>query len=354
MPFLLLLKRIALIALVTVGGLVEFFCPVNHNPITGDDLNSIYPSLVTIAEGASSVGNSLKLGIAAPVPGSLPGTGKETVAAPAAGAGARSAVLISNNGNEQVALLMPDGSVASTISVPPNFANMSASRDGSIIAGTFGSNFIAYNTASGSSLYSVDLATAPNTTTTPVPAGTAILPYNEGAYITDKNSGRVFEVSFTGSPLSMVINPASSAGAGRPEISPNGQQLWIPDTAANMIAVFDTLTNTLVTTISVNAPSEVAFAPSGTRAVVMSKSATGSNTVFLIDTSTYGITGSASVGLGSTGLAVDPYNPFIWTANSGAGTISEINISGPKPVVVDTERVGSNPLGISVISSFMK
>ena len=354
---------VALTALQFLSGACQIISQLNEPPSLEDQLEQLV--VAHIAEGGSASGsNSVKSGSGAPVAGSAPGVGKEIAAPSVPSPTAASSMLLNNNGNNQVAKLNPDGSVASSFSVDQNFSNLNISPDGAQIAGNFGPIVTVYN-QSGIPTLSTNLTTASGPVATksgltprdinpaPVPGGMSIMPDNSGAYITDTANSLFYWINFTDKSATAYTNPVTPTGSGKPAILPNASQLWIPNPKANSITVFDTFTNTLVTTITgIPNPVQVAFLGDGTRAAVLSSPASGTGAVYAVDARTYAVIGSAGVGLNPRSLSVSPYQTRVWTANSGSGTISQVDIGGIKPVVLQTASTGPNPLGVAARSSF--
>ena len=374
---LMSLRRILATTLFLTGGLIETVCSfMQPQPprMQGFDLFAERPSEdVHVAEGGSAVANSLLIGSASAVPGSVSGTAKEVVAAPATGPGARVQMLVVNGGATSTFALNPNGSVAGRWSAPSGFGNISSSIDGSLLAGSAGTVFTLYNTASGATV-PIELNTAtivpppatgnvrkgqstfsPRISPAPSPAGTVMMPDKSGAYVTDRAAASFYWVNFADQSVKAYANAVSPAGSGRPAILPNGSQLWIPNPAANSITVYDTFTNTPVTTITgVASPTEIAFTGDGTRAAVISRPQSAPGSIVDIDTTQYTVLGSAQVGFSPAGLSADPYNSTFWVANSGSGTIMAVDVSGAKPVVVETHAVGTTPVGVAVLNTFVK
>ncbi len=310
---------------------------------------------VHVAEGGSGTANSVKEGTGAPVPGSAQGTGKEVVAAPAAGAGAKSLLLSTFGSMTQIQAIGAAGTVSGGFTVSQGFANMSVSQDGMMIAGTVGTSFWLYNPA-GTTLLNVNLTNAvPAPASAPIPAGIAMMPDSSGAYVTDRVLSFYYYVDFKTRAISAFPITIATPGSGKPAVLPNGLQLWIPSTKSNLISVFDTWTNTPVTTVAgINAPSEIAFTADGTNAAVLSQSQAGPGSVFAVDTGQYKVLGSAFVGMAPMGLSRNPFGTSFWTANSNSGTITEVNLTGGAPVVLQTAQVGSNPVGVAVFNTWSK
>ena len=93
-------------------------------------------------------------------------------------------------------------------------------------------------------------------------------------------------------------------------------------------------------------PYGITISPDGTKAYVVNK---GSNSVSIINTSTYAVTTITSgVGSAPTGVAISPNGTTLWVTNYSSGTVSIFNTS--TNALITTVTVGTNPYGISFSS----
>ncbi|MEI6687964.1 MAG: fibronectin type III domain-containing protein [Thermoleophilia bacterium] len=98
-------------------------------------------------------------------------------------------------------------------------------------------------------------------------------------------------------------------------ISPDGRSAYAVDTAANLVRVVDTSTNTISASIGgLNTPVAIAVAPDGTRAYVVNS---GSNTFSVVDTTTLTVTGSYPAGTSPTDAVVSADGSLLYVT---AGT----------------------------------
>lgn len=374
LPNIFLLKRILLIGLLAAGAAVEDFCADEEakERAERDRLNwEVFQSLMKakqqaqIAESASATANSLLLGFSVPVPGNIPGTGKEVIATPAVGGTAQTVMVVTNNGSTSLIVQNGKGNQTSSFAVPNGFGNLSGDPIGWYVGGTVGTVYQGVSLYSGASVANVNLASAPPPpghakphaiNPTPVPAGTAFMPDSSGVYVTDKSAALFYFVNIASQTAAAYTNAVSPAGSGKPAVLPNGAQVWIPNPAANSITVYDTLTNTLVTTITgITSPTEVAFTADGTRAAVISNASTGqAGFIVSVDALQYVVLGQVQVGINPHTLSLNPYGTDFWTANTGSGTISDVEISGAKPTVLATDPVGTSPAGVAAINTFAR
>ena len=112
---------------------------------------------------------------------------------------------------------------------------------------------------------------------------------------------------------------ATLAGAGTQfsdvAIAPDGRTAYAVDTAANLVRVIDTSTNTISASISgLNTPVAIAIAPDGTRAYIINS---GSNTFSAVDTTTLTVTGSYPAGTSPTDAVVSADGALLYVT---AGT----------------------------------
>ena len=119
---------------------------------------------------------------------------------------------------------------------------------------------------------------------------------------------------------------------------------YIANYASNNISVINTISNMVVSTISVGtSPSGISVSPDGSQVYVTNQL---SNTVSVINTATNVVASTITVGTRPQGLSVSPNGKLVYVANSIDGTVSVINTSTFK--VIATITVGLSPRGISV------
>jgi len=107
-------------------------------------------------------------------------------------------------------------------------------------------------------------------------------------------------------------------------VSPDGSLLWITSQVANNVTIPDTLTLTPSASITtIPAPAGIGFNPTGTMAYVAS--ATSPGTVQAVNTQSYSVTTSYTVG--NVPVDVRMSGPaFVMVMNRGSDFISQINV----------------------------
>jgi len=177
------------------------------------------------------------------------------------------------------------------------------------------------------------------------PDGIAITSDGTRAYVSSFN---------TDNPVVMVIDLTSSTVittiktipyAQGVTLTPDGSQLWITSPLGASTDVIDTLSNTEITNLSVPQSTGIAFNSTGTRAYITSQvSAPG--TVVVVDTATFKVLNTYTVGSGPTDIAMSYGDQFLVVNNFGDGSISVIDLV--KNAVVTT-NVGASPSGIAFV-----
>ena len=177
------------------------------------------------------------------------------------------------------------------------------------------------------------------------PDGIAISSDGTRAYVTSFN---------TDNPVVMVIDLTSNTVittiktipyAQGVTLTPDGSQLWITSPLGASTDVIDTLSNTEITNLSVPQSTGIAFNSTGTRAYITSQvSAPG--TVVVVDTATFKVLNTYTVGSGPTDIAMSYGDRFLVVNNFGDGSTSVIDLI--KNAVVTT-NVGASPSGIAFV-----
>jgi len=177
------------------------------------------------------------------------------------------------------------------------------------------------------------------------PHGLAISPDGKRAYVTSFNSSNavVIVIDLTSPTKSIIATIPTITFPQGATLTPDGSQLWITSPLATGVDVIDTLTNTHATALAINQSIDVAFNSTGTRAYVTSQS-TNPGQVYAVNTGTYQIITTYTVGLGPTDIKMSYGNEFLIVNNNGESSISIIDL---KQKAVKTAQVGANPTGIS-------
>ncbi len=166
------------------------------------------------------------------------------------------------------------------------------------------------------------------------PFGLAIMPDGAKLYVANEaGNGSVFSIDLASINTAQGAPPieiATGRGARQIAISPDGSLAYITNTVAGSVAILDTLTDTVVSVISVSQPSGVAFSPNGNHVYVSSASSRGRVLAFE--------TGGAptpvrewQVGDTPVGMALSPDGSLLAVANRGSDFLSLIRARGSEP-----------------------
>jgi YVTN family beta-propeller protein len=177
------------------------------------------------------------------------------------------------------------------------------------------------------------------------PDGIAISSDGTRAYVTSFNTDNpvVMVIDLTSNTLITTIKTIPYAQGVT--LTPDGAQLWITSPLGASTDVIDTLSNTEIINIGVPQSTGIAFNSTGTRAYITSQvSAPG--TVVVVDTATFKVLNTYTVGSGPTDIAMSYGDQFLVVNNFGDGTTSVIDLI--KNAVV-TANVGASPSGIAFV-----
>jgi len=161
--------------------------------------------------------------------------------------------------------------------------------------------------------------------------------------------------NYSGNTVSVIDIPTSLAITTIPvgtgpygvAVSPNGNQVYVSNSASENVSVIDTASSSVVATIPVqSSPAYVAFTPDGTSAYVANY---GSNSVSVIDTASRTVVATVPVQSGPAGvaMALTSKGTFAYVTNYFSNTVSVIAV-GSSPTVVQTIPVGTGPQGVAV------
>ncbi|MFN3006305.1 beta-propeller fold lactonase family protein [Mycolicibacterium wolinskyi] len=156
--------------------------------------------------------------------------------------------------------------------------------------------------------------------------------------VIDARTGRLIDTNPTVAGVNAITVGSSPSALA---INQNGTRLYVANTGSNTVSVIDTSTYRVIDTntavagtnsISVgSAPSALALSADGSRLYVANRT---SNTVSVIDTSTYRVidtntavagTNSINVGSSPSALALSPNGTKLYVVNTGSGTVSVID-----------------------------
>jgi YVTN family beta-propeller protein len=232
--------------------------------------------------------------------------------------------IIDTGGTENGSGPTPESSTTGTITVGTQPTGVAATPNESVVVvAVYGSNSVAILQ---------NKAVTGTITGVTTPYAIAISQDGTRAYATSfsRTDGRLFVLDV---PNRKVITSLSvgnfPAGVA---LTPDGSQVWVTGNFDNSIYVFDTLTNTQVTTIGgITNGWGIAFSPSGTRAYVAGADAAAGG-LYVIDTSSYQVITRIPVGDGPRTVQVDPGGRFAFVTNRNSNFISQIDVRTNKLV----------------------
>jgi YVTN family beta-propeller protein len=211
----------------------------------------------------------------------------------------------------------------------------------------------AYVANSSSASVSV-ISTATNTVVTTVSVGSspyavAVTPDGAFAYVTLLGPPGSVVVIDTAS--NTVVGTPIAVGGNSPQgiaIRPDGAFAYVTSTSDGIVAVINTATNTVTTTVTVgSSPFGIAIAPDGTFAYVANS---GSGDVRAIDLSTNTVIGvPIVVGPSPRGVAMRPDGAVVYVTDSTANEVWVID-TNTRTVVGSPIPVGGSPFGVAVVS----
>jgi YVTN family beta-propeller protein len=162
------------------------------------------------------------------------------------------------------------------------------------------------------------------------PNGIAITPDGQNVYITNflPSGASLLEYSLT--THQQIFSMPAPTYPQNLFLSPDGAQLFVTFPYANQVWVLDTQTNTLVYTLSIQAPRGIAFNSKGTKAYIASTDnpdlSVSPGTVKEFDTGTFQVTNTYTVDVGPNDIAVMYFDQFVMTTNYEGQSISRINL----------------------------
>ena len=145
------------------------------------------------------------------------------------------------------------------------------------------------------------------------------LPNGSRLYIGDGNAHIIQVID----PVTNTLLGSFPSGGVEPHglaVTPTGDTLYVANSNSSQLAVFDSNTQVLRTTLSIPTANFVAITPDGKKAYVTSSS----SSVSVVDTLTNTVQQTISLGSGSTGIAITPNGAFAYVA-AGLGGLKVIN-----------------------------
>jgi YVTN family beta-propeller protein len=126
-------------------------------------------------------------------------------------------------------------------------------------------------------------------------------------------------------------------------VKPDGSEIYVPNHDSSTVSVIDTRSNTLVTDIRVKPnPHWVEFSKDGTRAYTANHE---SNLVSVIDTATRAVVAEIPVQLSPHSVAVHPSQPLVANVNYDSNSVTVIDTNTEK--VIATVPVGLHPQDVT-------
>jgi DNA-binding beta-propeller fold protein YncE len=127
-------------------------------------------------------------------------------------------------------------------------------------------------------------------------------------------------------------------------ITPDGSQLWVTFPFNNEVDVIDTLTLTKVRSFQIFNPYGIAFDATGSRAFIAGRVTPGVLTV--IDTATFGIITTVTVGGGAVEPVLAPDGAFIFVTGFDSNTLTLVN---PLNYKAYTGNLPGPPMGLALV-----
>ena len=225
--------------------------------------------------------------------------------------------------------------IKATIPVPTRPLQVAVTPDGSTALVTSFDNAISFINLATNTV-SFTLTTDPSIN----PHGLAISSDGTRAYVTSFSPSNPVVIVIDLSSKKIIATIPTITYPQGATLSPDDAQLWITSPLANSLAIIDTLTNTEVSARALGQTTDVAFNSTGTRAYITS----GSNQVVVMDTATFRILNTYTVGSQPTDIAMSYGDAFLVVNNATDGSVSVIDLIQN---VVKTTKVGDTPTGIA-------
>ena len=146
--------------------------------------------------------------------------------------------------------------------------------------------------------------------------GSGIIPF---AFIPNSTDGTVSVVNTLSNTVVSSLNPG-----GNPEsivLSPDGSKVYVGVSTSNRVQIYNTLTNALITTITITTPTALALSPDGSKLYVANS--TG-NIVSIINTTTNLVTGSYSIS-GPAHMITSADGGFLYVASKPNNAVIRVN-----------------------------
>ena len=261
------------------------------------------------------------------------------------------AYITNYNSNNVSVISTLTNQVVATIPVGPNPSGVAISQDGSrVYVANFGSNTVSVINASSNTVIAT-VAVGVN------PYGLTLSPDGKHLYVSDfgqnmptQSPGGAYTVVNTANNIVISRIPMGFNGPQGVVISPDGSRIYFAFAESNLIAAYNTATNTAAGVLYLpNSPSSIVLSPDGSRFYIIFSN---SNTLLIINANDFShgnnpnIIAIVQVGVQPSGVALSPDGGTAYVTNQGSGTVSVINTANF--TVTATVGSGANPSGVSV------
>ncbi|MFE5623995.1 beta-propeller fold lactonase family protein [Streptomyces virginiae] len=159
------------------------------------------------------------------------------------------------------------------------------------------------------------------------PESVAISPDDSRAFVTVEGNGLANRVVAINTATNAIVGTLETGADTLPNglaVSPDGKRLYVAYRGAGAVAVIDSATMTLITTVDVgpSAPRKVAISPSGARVYVTENT---SGEVSVIDTATNTVVVPIPVNQGLDGVEVSPDGKRVYVADRNNARVAVID-----------------------------
>jgi YVTN family beta-propeller protein len=199
--------------------------------------------------------------------------------------------------------------------------------------------FINLSTNQVTSTLMMDLGVTPN--------GLAISPDGATAYVGNfTNPGQsILVINIPTQTITATIQNVVAYPSGL-TLTPDGSQLWVASPLGAETDVIDTLSQTTVFRMNIQASTDIAFNSTGTMAYVTSD-LSDPGQVYVVDTATYRVLSTYTVGNGPSDISMSYGDQFLVVNNDFDGTVSVIDLRQDK--VTTTAQLGASVTGIAFV-----
>ncbi|SCX32945.1 Ig-like domain-containing protein [Mycolicibacterium fluoranthenivorans] len=187
-------------------------------------------------------------------------------------------------------------------------------------------------------------------TVTNITDPSAVVTSGTRAYVADRSTGKV--TVFDTTTNTVITTFAAGTGPDGLAVKADGTRLYVASSTGNTVTVIDTKTNTVKATVAVTNPTALTINPGGST-VYVANGDTG--TVTKISTSTNKTAGTVALAGGLTpgelAVSADGKTIFVVSAKAtGGGTISSFSSTGS--VATSIADIGGTPVGLAVDSVY--